>query len=78
MLREITEKVDFTGMAFTGIRGSESNTRSRYDEISEGKKHSGQYSYHVIFEWNAAEVFLHIMANHIIRIFAGIQLYLFA
>lgn len=65
LLRGITGKSDFTGMAFTGIRGDESATRSKYDDISEGKKHQGQYSYHVIFEWNSAEIFLHIFANRL-------------
>ena len=43
-LREVLQKPDFTGMAFTGVRGDESLSRSEYDAISYGGKHSGQYS----------------------------------
>lgn len=62
-LREISGDPNFTGMAFTGIRSEESATRGEYDDISEGKKHKGQFSFHVIFDWNSAEIFLHIFRN---------------
>lgn len=62
-LREVLQKPDFTGMAFTGVRGDESLSRSEYDAISYGGKHSGQYSCHPILEWNTAELFLHIYEN---------------
>lgn len=62
-LREVLQKPDFTGMAFTGVRGDESLSRSEYDAISYGGKHSGQYSCHPILEWNTAELFLYIYEN---------------
>lgn len=62
-LREVLQKPDFTGMAFTGVRGDESLSRSEYDAISYGGKHSGQYSFHPILEWNTAELFLYIYEN---------------
>lgn len=62
-LREVLQKPDFTGMAFTGVRGDESISRSEYDAISYGGKHSGQYSCHPILEWNTAELFLYIYEN---------------
>ena len=62
-LREVLQKPDFTGMAFTGVRGDESLSRSEYDAISYGGKHSGQYSCHPILEWNTAEHFLYIYEN---------------
>lgn len=62
-LREVLKKPDFTGMAFTGVRGDESLSRSEYDAISYGGKHSGQYSCHPILEWNTAELFLYIYEN---------------
>lgn len=62
-LREVLQKPDFTGMAFTGVRGDESSSRSEYDAISYGGKHSGQYSCHPILEWNTAELFLYIYEN---------------
>ena len=63
LLREVLQKPDFTGMAFTGVRGDESLSRSEYDAISYGGKHSGQYSCHPILEWNTAELFLYIYEN---------------
>ena len=65
LLRKTMQDPGFTGMAFTGIRAEESSTRGEYDDISEGKKHKGQYSYHVIFDWNSAEIFLHIFRNQL-------------
>ena len=62
-LIEFLQKPDFTGMAFTGVRGDESLSRSEYDAISYGGKHSGQYSCHPILEWNTAELFLYIYEN---------------
>lgn len=62
-LREVLQKPDFTGMAFTGVRGDESLSRSEYDAISYGGKHSGQYSCPPILEWNTAELFLYIYEN---------------
>ena len=62
-LREVLQKPDFTGIAFTGVRGDESLSRSEYDAISYGGKHSGQYSCHPILEWNTAELFLYIYEN---------------
>lgn len=65
-LREITNKKSFKGMAFTGVRGDESASRSEYTEISLGEKVKGQYSCHPILEWNSAEVFLHIFKNNLL------------
>ena len=53
LLREILGKPDFTGMAFIGVRGSESVSRNEYDFISLGEKHKGQYSCNPILEWNS-------------------------
>lgn len=44
----------------TGVRKGESVSRSEYDEFSEGNKLAGQYSFHPIIEWSAAEVYLYI------------------
>ena len=64
-LREITGKNDFTGLAFTGIRGDESLARSEYDYLNLGEKHKGQYSYHTILNWGSAELFTYIYSRHI-------------
>lgn len=65
LLRQITGKRDFTGMAFTGIRAEESLARSTYYRVSEGKKHSGQMSCHAILDWNSAELYCYIYARHL-------------
>lgn len=62
-LRKELNKIDFKGMAFVGVRRDESLTRSKYNTISEGEKHEGQYSFNVIDEWNSAELFLYTYSN---------------
>ena len=59
-LRNAFGKADFTGMAFIGVRASESLSRSEYDYISLGEKHKGQYSCNPILEWNSAELYCYI------------------
>lgn len=66
LLRQITQNPAFRGMAFTGIRGDESASRSQYDDVSYGNKHKGQYSCHAILDWSSAEVFLHIFGNNLL------------
>ena len=65
-LRNILNKVDFTGMAFIGVRASESLSRSEYDYISLGEKHKGQYSCNPILEWNSAELYCYIFMNDLV------------
>lgn len=60
VLRDALGKPDFTGMAFIGVRASESLSRSEYDYISLGEKHKGQYSCNPILEWNSAELYAYI------------------
>lgn len=64
-LRELTGKPNFTGMAFIGVRASESISRSEYDYVSLGEKHKGQYSCNPILEWNSAELYMYIYAENI-------------
>jgi len=66
LLRNILGLPSFTGMAFTGVRGDESQARSGYDDVSYGEKHQGQYSCHPILEWNSAELFLYIFQNKLL------------
>ena len=60
LLRETLGKPNFTGMAFIGVRGSESLARNEYDFISIGEKHKGQYNCNPILEWNSAELYIYI------------------
>lgn len=64
-LREVTGKPDFTGMAFIGVRASESAARSEYDYVSLGEKHKGQYSCNPILEWNSAELYNYIYIENL-------------
>lgn len=66
LLRQYLENPHFRGMAFTGIRGDESASRSEYEDVSLGEKVRGQYSCHPILEWNAAELFLYIYERDLI------------
>lgn len=65
-LRELLNKPDFTGMAFVGVRADESLARSKYDYVSYGEKHKGQYSCNVILDWSSAEIFLYIYQEKLI------------
>ena len=65
-LRELLKKPDFTGMGFVGVRADESLARSKYDYISYGEKHKGQYSCNAILNWSSAEVFLYIYHQNLI------------
>ena len=65
LLRKVTGKHNFTGMAFVGVRGSESSARSEYDYVSLGEKHRGQWSCNPLLEWNSAELFLYIFTQNL-------------
>lgn len=63
LLRELTKKPNFTGMAFVGVRASESVARSEYDYIGVGEKHKGQLSCNPILEWNSAELYIYLFSR---------------
>lgn len=65
-LREILQKPDFIGMAFVGVRADESLARRKYDYVSYGEKHKGQFSCNVILNWSSAEIFLYIFQQKLI------------
>lgn len=66
LLRSILDKSNFSGMAFVGVRGDESASRSKYDFVTFEGKHKGQYSCNVVLDWNSAEIFLYIYMNNLI------------
>lgn len=66
LLRKIVNNPHFRGMAFTGVRGDESASRSEYKDVSLGEKVKGQYSCHPILEWGSAELFTYIYARDLI------------
>lgn len=65
-LREVTGKKGYKGMAFVGVRTSESATRAEYEFENDGIKQKGQRSHNSILEWTSAEVWQYIYANNII------------
>lgn len=65
-LRELLNKPDFTGMAFVGVRADESLARSKYDFVTYGGKHKGQYSCNAILDWGSAEIFLYIYSADLV------------
>ncbi len=65
-LREYMQMPDFCGMAIVGVRAEESMARSKYNYISLGEKHKGQYSCNVILDWNSAEVYLYSYAMNLV------------
>lgn len=65
LLRDITNKPNFTGMAFIGVRASESVARSDYEYIGVGEKHKGQLSCNPILDWNSAELYTYIFAEQL-------------
>jgi len=65
LLRAMTNKPNFRGMAFTGVRGDESASRSEYESVSKDEKVKGQYSCHPILEWNTAELYLYIYGRNL-------------
>lgn len=66
LMRNVLNKPDFRGMAFVGVRADESVARSKYEYITYGGKHKGQYSCNVILEWSSAEIFLYIFSNNLV------------
>lgn len=65
LLRNVLKKVNFTGMAFIGVRASESLSRNEYDYVSLGEKHKGQYSCNPILEWNSSELYSYIYMRNL-------------
>lgn len=66
LLREITGKSYFTGMAFVGVRGYESERRAGYKYVSFGEKHKRQGECNPILHWGSAEVYMHIYSAGLI------------
>ena len=65
-LRQVTGKVNFRGIAFIGVRASESFSRSEYEYLGFGEKHKGQYTCSPILDWNSAELYLYIYKSNLI------------
>ncbi|MBR6028364.1 MAG: phosphoadenosine phosphosulfate reductase family protein [Clostridia bacterium] len=66
MLCDIYGLDKLKAMMLTGVRADESVARSEYDDLSIGKKLSGQYSFHPILDWSSSEVYLYIYNNGLV------------
>lgn len=66
LLRKYLNNPSFSGMAFTGIRGEESSSRSQYKTVSKGEKIAGQWSCHPILDWSSAELYIYIYTRKLI------------
>ena len=53
-------------MAFVGIRGDESYSRSFYEDATDGAKNASQMNRMPILDWGAHELWLYIFANDLI------------
>lgn len=53
-------------MAFVGVRGDESYSRSFYEDASDGAKNASQLNRMPILDWGAHELWLYIFANNLI------------
>ena len=53
-------------MAFVGVRGDESYSRSFYEDVSDGAKNASQLNRMPILDWGAHELWLYIFANNLI------------
>lgn len=56
---------DVRALVFDGVRAEESERRSHYSELSNGK-HINQINCSPIFKWNTGEVFLYILGRDIL------------
>ena len=65
-LRELcSDGEDILALVFDGVRAEESERRSHYSELSNGK-HINQVNCSPIFTWNTAEIFLYILSRDIL------------
>lgn len=65
-LRELcSDGEDTLALVFDGVRAEESERRSHYSEISNGK-HINQINCSPIFSWNTGEIFLYILSRNIL------------
>ena len=66
LLREISESDNVKAVVFDGVRAEESEQRSTYEEVSEGKKHINQINCSPILKWSTSELFLYILDRGIL------------
>lgn len=65
-LKKKLRKTAIKVMAFVGVRGDESYSRSFYEDASDGAKNASQMNRMPILDWGAHELWLYIFANDLI------------
>ena len=63
LLKDKLHKPAIKTMAFVGVRGDESYSRSFYEDIADGAKNASQLNRMPILDWGAHELWLYIFAN---------------
>ncbi len=58
LLRAISDGENVKAVVFDGVRAEESEQRSTYAELSEGKKHINQINCSPILKWSTSEIYL--------------------
>jgi 3''-phosphoadenosine 5''-phosphosulfate sulfotransferase (PAPS reductase)/FAD synthetase and related enzymes len=66
LLRKISEGENIKAVVFDGVRAEESEQRSTYAELSEGKKHINQVNCSPILKWSTSEIYLYILERDIL------------
>lgn len=66
LLRSMSNGENVKAVVFDGVRAEESEQRSTYAELSEGKKHINQVNCSPILKWDTAEVYLYILERNIL------------
>lgn len=63
LLREHTGSPSFGSLVYEGVRASESSTRSTYDAVAAGYKHTSQTNARPLLGWSASEVYLYVLSR---------------
>lgn len=65
-LKRKLHKSAIKAMAFVGVRGDESYSRSFYEDAADGAKNASQLNRMPILDWGAHELWLYIFANNLL------------
>lgn len=65
-LKKSLHKTALKVMAFVGVRGDESHSRSFYEDTSDGVKNASQLNRMPILDWGSHELWLYIFANRLV------------
>jgi len=65
-LKKKLRKSEIKALAFVGVRGDESYSRSFYEDASDGAKNASQLNRMPILDWGAHELWLYIFVNDLI------------